>query len=885
MAKDPVCGMDVAPESAAATVEYKGKTYYFCNVNCKNSFEKEPERYLEEEEEEEGEESPSSPPQEAGGRSSVTIDIKGMSCASCAARIEKALGSIDGVIKAEVNFAAERATLWFDPSKTSPSEFVKTIEGLNYSVPSQKVVLPVEGISCASCVEKIESALKKKDGVISVSLNFATERATVEFLPAVISLDEIIDTIKGLGYGVAETGGVEAEDIVAREEREKRAALRRLWTRFVTGLTLTIGVFAFTYPEYSGIHSLLGLSKKQYLWIQLILATPVQFWCGYDFHRGMLVALRHRSADMNTLISVGTFAAYLYSLTVTLFPDYFISRGFPIDAYFDTAAAIITLILLGRFLEARAKAQTSQAIKKLAQMKPKKARVVREGKEVEIPVEDVKVGDIVVVRPGERIPVDGVVVEGESAVDESMISGESMPVDKKPGDEVIGATINTTGSFRFRASKVGKDTVLAQIIKMVEDAQTHKPPIARLADVIAGYFVPVVIVIAIVTFIIWYWLGPEPKLTRAMLSFVSVLIIACPCALGLATPTSIMVGTGKGAENGILIRGGEALETAHKLTTIVFDKTGTLTEGKPSVTDVVPAEGIDEAELLRLAAAVERFSEHPIAKAVLKKVEERGITLPEATGFVALPGRGGKVTLDHREVIVGGIRLVEEMKIDIGHLKDHIARVSDEGKTPVYVIVDGRLLGLVAIADTIKEHAQKTVELLHRMGLEVAMITGDTRRTAQAIARRLGIDRVLAEVLPEDKAEEIKRLQKEGKIVAMVGDGINDAPALAQADVGIAIGTGTDVAMEASDITLIGGDLRGIVTAIALSRATIRNIKQNLFWAFFYNTSLIPVAAGILYPFFGITLNPIFAASAMALSSVSVVTNALRLRWFRPPTI
>lgn len=885
MAKDPVCGMDVAPESAAATVEYKGKTYYFCNVNCKNSFEKEPERYLEEEEEEEGEESPSSPPQEAGGRSSVTIDIKGMSCASCAARIEKALGSIDGVIKAEVNFAAERATLWFDPSKTSPSEFVKTIEGLNYSVPSQKVVLPVEGISCASCVEKIESALKKKDGVISVSLNFATERATVEFLPAVISLDEIIDTIKGLGYGVAETGGVEAEDIVAREEREKRAALRRLWTRFVTGLTLTIGVFAFTYPEYSGIHSLLGLSKKQYLWIQLILATPVQFWCGYDFHRGMLVALRHRSADMNTLISVGTFAAYLYSLTVTLFPDYFISRGFPIDAYFDTAAAIITLILLGRFLEARAKAQTSQAIKKLAQMKPKKARVVREGKEVEIAVEDVKVGDIVVVRPGERIPVDGVVVEGESAVDESMISGESMPVDKKPGDEVIGATINTTGSFRFRASKVGKDTVLAQIIKMVEDAQTHKPPIARLADVIAGYFVPVVIVIAIVTFIIWYWLGPEPKLTRAMLSFVSVLIIACPCALGLATPTSIMVGTGKGAENGILIRGGEALETAHKLTTIVFDKTGTLTEGKPSVTDVVPAEGIDEAELLRLAAAVERFSEHPIAKAVLKKVEERGITLPEATGFVALPGRGGKVTLDHREVIVGGIRLVEEMKIDIGHLKDHIARVSDEGKTPVYVIVDGRLLGLIAIADTIKEHAQKTVELLHRMGLEVAMITGDTRRTAQAIARRLGIDRVLAEVLPEDKAEEIKRLQKEGKIVAMVGDGINDAPALAQADVGIAIGTGTDVAMEASDITLIGGDLRGIVTAIALSRATIRNIKQNLFWAFFYNTSLIPVAAGILYPFFGITLNPIFAASAMALSSVSVVTNALRLRWFRPPTI
>ncbi len=885
MARDPVCGMDVAPGSAAATVEYKGKTYYFCNVNCKNSFEKEPERYLEEEEEEEGEESPSSGAQEIGGRSSVTLDIRGMSCASCAAKIEKALRSIDGVIKAEVNLAAERATVWFDASKTSPLEFIRAIEGLNYSVPSQKVVLPVEGLSCASCVEKIEGALKKKEGVLSVSLNFATEKATVTYLPAVVSLEEIIETIRGLGYHVAETGGLEAEDIVARQEREKKEALRRLWIKFVTGVVLTTGVFAFTYPEYSGLDALLGLSKKQYLWIQLILASPVQFWCGYDFHRGMLIALRHRSADMNTLISVGTFAAYLYSLTITLFPDYFLSRGFPIDAYYDTAAAIITLIVLGRFLEARARAQTSAAIKKLAQMKPKKARIIRDGKEVEIPVEDVMVGDIVVVRPGEKIPVDGVVEEGESAVDESMISGESMPVDKKPGDEVIGATMNTTGSFRFRASKVGKDTVLAQIIKMVEDAQTQKPPIARLADVISGYFVPVVIVIAVITFIIWYWLGPEPKLTRAMLSFVSVLIIACPCALGLATPTSIMVGTGKGAENGILIRGGESLETAHKLTTIVFDKTGTLTEGKPSVTDVVPDEGFTEEELLRLAGTVEKFSEHPIAKAVLKEIERRGITVPEATGFTALPGRGGKVGLDDKEVIVGGIRLIEEMGLDVSHLKDEIARVSDEGKTPVYVITAGRLAGLIAIADTIKEHTQKTVELLHRMKLEVLMITGDTHRTAQAIARRLGIDRVLAEVLPEDKAEEIKRLQAEGKIVAMVGDGINDAPALAQADVGIAIGTGTDVAMEASDITLIGGDLRGIVTAIALSRATIRNIKQNLFWAFFYNTSLIPVAAGVLYPFFGITLNPIFAASAMALSSVSVVTNALRLRWFRPPTI
>jgi P-type Cu+ transporter len=552
------------------------------------------------------------------------------------------------------------------------------------------------------------------------------------------------------------------------------------------------------------------------------------------------------------------------------------------ELYFETSSLIIGLILLGKFLEARAKGQAGDAIKKLMGMQAKTARVIRDGVEQDVPIESVRIGDVVLVRPGEKVPVDGLVLEGRSALDESMITGESIPVEKGPGDEVIGATINKTGSFRFRATKVGRDTMLAQIVRLVEEAQGSKAPIQRMVDLISSYFVPAVIVVAIVTFAIWVLFGPAPALTYALLNFVAVLIIACPCALGLATPTAIMVGTGKGAENGVLIRSGEALETAHKIRAIILDKTGTLTQGRPVLTDILPADGVPESELLALAASAERGSEHPLGEAIVTAARERGLALADPSDFQAIPGHGIEASVDGRRVLLGNAKLMADRAYPMDGLVDRATELSDEGKTPMYVALDGRLAGIVAVADTVKPGSRQAVEELHRLGIEVAMLTGDNRRTAAAIARELGIDRVMAEVLPEGKADEVKKLQAEGKVVAMVGDGINDAPALAQANVGIAIGTGTDVAMEASDITLISGDIRGVVTAIRLSKATMNTIKQNLFWAFFYNTSLIPVAAGVLYPFFGVLLNPILAAAAMALSSVSVVTNSLRLRRFKP---
>jgi Cu+-exporting ATPase len=613
----------------------------------------------------------------------------------------------------------------------------------------------------------------------------------------------------------------------------------------------------------------------------LILATPVQFWVGWQFYKGAWGAFKHRNADMNTLIAVGTSAAYFYSLVATFFPSFFKAGGIEPKVYFDTSAIIITLIILGRLLEARAKGQTSEAIKKLMGLQPKTARVIRNGKEIDIPVEEVLVGDIVVVRPGEKIPVDGIVKEGESAVDESMITGESIPVTKRAGDEVIGATINKTGSFKFEATKVGKDTALAQIIKLVQDAQGSKAPIQRLADVISGYFVPVVISIAIATFVIWFNFGPFPALTFALLNFVAVMIIACPCALGLATPTAVMVGTGKGAENGILIKGGESLETAHKLNTIVFDKTGTLTKGEPEVTDIVSFNSFSEEEIIKYAASAEKVSEHPLGEAIIKKAMEQKIELQDPENFNAISGHGIEAKINGKEVLLGNIKLMRDRNIEVKELEFKAQELARDGKTPIYIAIKGRPAGLIAVADTLKESSINAVQSLKRLGLEVVMLTGDNRRTAEAIAKRAGIDRVIPEVLPEDKVREIKRLQSEGKIVAMVGDGINDAPALAQADIGIAIGSGTDVAMEASDITLIKGDLKGVVAAIELSKKTIKIIKQNLFWAFFYNTVGIPIAAGVLYPFFGILLNPIFASAAMAFSSVSVVSNSLRLRRFK----
>jgi Cu+-exporting ATPase len=608
------------------------------------------------------------------------------------------------------------------------------------------------------------------------------------------------------------------------------------------------------------------------------LATPVQFVIGWQFYKGAWGAFKHRSADMNTLIAVGTSAAYLYSVAATLFPSFFESGGIEPHVYFETSALIIVLILFGRLLEARAKGQTSEAIKKLMGLQPKTARVIRDGKEVDIPVEEVLVGDIVIVRPGEKIPVDGIIQEGKSAVDESMITGESIPVKKGPGIEVIGATINKTGSFKFKATKVGKDTALAQIIKLVQDAQGSKAPIQRLADVISGYFVPIVISIAIATFVIWFNFGPFPSLTFALLNFVAVMIIACPCALGLATPTAVMVGTGKGAENGILIRGGESLETAHKLDTIVFDKTGTLTKGEPEITDIITVNGFSEEEILKYAACAEKNSEHPLAEAILKRAEEKQIKLIDPEQFNAIEGHGIEASIDGKEILLGNAKLMRDRQIEIESLEKKADELAQDGKTPIYISLTGKAAGLIGVADMLKESSVHAVAKLRNMGLKVVMLTGDNRRTAEAIAKKVGIDDVLPEVLPEDKVHEVKALQSGGRRVAMVGDGINDAPALAQADIGIAIGSGTDVAMEASDITLIKGDLLGVVTAIELSKKTIRIIKQNLFWAFFYNTAGIPIAAGVLYPFFGILLNPIFASLAMAFSSVSVVSNSLRLR-------
>jgi Cu+-exporting ATPase len=809
----------------------------------------------------------------------IDIPITGMSCASCALKIEKGLAGVEGVSKATVNFAAEKATVVFHPDQTDVSRFIDKVKDLGYGAKVEKVDLPIQGMTCASCVNKVEKALNSSKGVVHASVNFGTERASVEYIPDEVSIRDLKKVVEEVGYQVLE---VKEEDIVEKERLAREAELSRLKLKFILGAILLAPILLLMYGA-SLFERWVGLSREVNFFLQFLLATPVQFWIGWQFYVGFWKATKHKTSDMNTLIAVGTSAAYLYSLIVTFVPHRIMVKGLMMDVYFDTSAAIIVLILLGRFLEARAKGKTSEAIKKLIGLQPKTARVVRNGNEVDIPVEEVSIGDMVVVRPGEKVPVDGIVKEGNSSLDESMVTGESLPVEKKTGDTVIGATINKTGTFKFEATKIGKDTVLAQIVRLVQEAQGSKPPIARMVDVIASYFVPVVISVAIITFIVWYFFGPHPALTYAFLNFVAVLIIACPCALGLATPTSIMVGTGKGAENGILIRGAEALEIAHRLNTIVLDKTGTLTRGVPSVTDIIESEQLNKREILILAASAEKGSEHPLGEAIVKKAKQEGLDLLDPKDFQAIAGRGIEATVDSKRVLLGNLRLMEEKEIGLNGLSDKAEQLSKEGKTPMFLAVGRQVAGILAVADTLKENSKEAVEGFHRMGLEVVMLTGDNQRTAKAIADQIGVDRVLAEVLPEMKAEEVRRLQSEGRKVGMVGDGINDAPALAQADVGIAIGTGTDVAMESSDITLISGDLRGIVTAIALSKATIRNIKQNLFWAFAYNTILIPVAAGVLFPFFGILLNPIYAAAAMGMSSVTVVSNALRLRTFKPP--
>ncbi len=747
------------------------------------------------------------------------------------------------------------------------------------------ITLKLQGMACASCAVAIEKVINAVPGVVKCSVNFGAEQASVEIDPHQTNLAELEQAVADAGYSAAplQEMGAADDDVekIARNQEQRELTTKVVVGGIIGGL-LMVGSLA----GMTGLHLPLIPAWLHNPWVQLLLSTPVQFWCGQSFYRGMWKAVPRHTANMDTLVALGTSAAYFYSLFSTVFPEFFRTQGLEPDVYYETAAIIITLILLGRLLENRARGQTSEAIRQLIGLQAKTARLIRNGVEVDVPLQEVRVGDVVLVRPGEKIPTDGELIEGASTVDEAMVTGESVPVKKQPGDEVVGATINQTGSFKFRATRVGKDTVLAQIVKLVQQAQGSKAPIQRLADQVTAWFVPAVVAIAIATFIIWFDIMGNP--TMAMITTVGVLVIACPCALGLATPTSVMVGTGKGAENGILIKGAESLELAHKIQTVVLDKTGTLTEGKPTVTDFITVYGTadgNELKLLQLAAAVERHSEHPLAAAVVRYALGQSVSLVESQQFEALAGSGVQGIVSGHAVGIGTGRWMKELGIDIHVLEEHKSTWEAAGKTVIWIAVDGEMLGVMGIADALKPTSVAAVKALQKLGLEVVMLTGDNRPTAEAIAKQVGITRVFAEVRPEQKVAQVQALQIKGRVVAMVGDGINDAPALAQADVGMAIGTGTDVAIAASDITLISGDLRGIVTAIQLSRATMRNIRQNLFFAFIYNVVGIPIAAGILFPIFGWLLNPIIAGGAMACSSVSVVTNALRLRHFQPKAI
>ena len=797
----------------------------------------------------------------------ITLPVTGMTCANCVATIERNLKKVDGVQSALVNLSSERATVEFDPQRTGLDDLVARIRRAGYDIAAGEASLVVHRMSDASDAQRLEKALLQVEGVIEAQVNFAAESARVRYIPTLVSQGDLRRVIAAAGFEAVETGG-EGED-AERKAREAEIAQQRHY--LIVGLIFTVPLFVFSMARDLGLLPM--WSHEPWVnWLMFALATPVQFYVGWQYYVGAYKALRNRSANMDVLIAMGSSAAYFYSTPIVLG----LIHG---HVYFETAAVIITLIKLGKFLEARAKGRTSEALKKLMSLRPSTARVLRDGVESEIPAEDVRVGDVVIVRPGEKIPVDGVVIEGRSAVDESMLTGESIPVEKGPGDAVVGASINKNGFIKFKATQVGKDTVLSQIIRFVEEAQGSKAPIAKLADKIASRFVPAVILIAIVSGLAWYL--KERDITFSLSVFISVLVIACPCALGLATPTAIMVGTGKGAEHGILIKNGEALETAHSVKTIVFDKTGTLTEGKPRVTDVFPVPGKTEEEVLQYAASAEVASEHPLGEAIVKEAGDRGIELLDFSGFENLPGKGIKGSVGTDLVLIGNRRLLEEFGIR-NDLEEAAAGFQKAGKTAVFVAAKGELLGIVAIADVLKETSKEAIRLLHEMGIEVAMLTGDNIMVAEAIAKEAGIERVVAEVLPQDKAEAVKELQAEGKRVAFVGDGINDAPALAQADIGIAIGSGTDVAMESADIVLMRSDPVDVANALSLSKRVIANIKQNLFWAFIYNSLGIPIAAGILRLFGGPLLNPMIAGAAMAFSSVSVVTNALRLKRFKP---
>lgn len=894
MVVDPICGMEIDPAAAATTRRINGSDYYFCSDHCANTFDADPQRYA-------GGAAIETPPTvieqnvvgsattgynpKLKGLVQVELPIAGLTCSTCVTTVERNLKEVPGVEQAHVNFSLGKAHVTYNQDRVTADSLVGAVKKAGYDIGTAEMRVRISpGLHCASCVGFIEHSLRGLPGVMEATVSPGTDTALVRYVPGQVDFAAVKAAVESTGYQAARP--VESEESVddetAAHRREYQSLMRKFW--FATAVAIPVMLVA--YPEVSWLYlpNLFAANVSEgVIWLLFVLSgvatLPVMAYSGRQFFTGGWSAFKHHSADMNTLIALGTSAAWLYSTVALAFP-----RIFPegtATPFYDVTAVVTALVVLGQALEVRAKGQTSQAIRKLLDLQAKTAHVLRDGQEVEIPVEEVLVGDVVVVRPGDKIPVDGEIVEGRSAVDESMVTGESLPVDKQIGDEVIGATVNTTGSFKFRATKVGKDTALAQIVKMVQDAMGSKAPIARLVDVVSGYFVPAVMIISVLTFLVWFNFGPAPALAFAVVTAVTVLIIACPCAVGMAVPMSLVAGVGKGAEHGVLIRNGEALQTASHLEVLVLDKTGTITKGKPELTDTVPANGFEAAALLHYAASADKLSEHPLAQAIVDGAQGQGVALVEPAEFEAVPGHGVETVVEGRRVLVGNIKLMHRHTIDTAAVEAEVQRLQGEGKTAMYVAVDGQAAGVVAVADTIKEDSIQAIRVMQEIGLEVIMLTGDNERTALAIGHQVGLERVLAEVLPEDKAQEVHRLKVGGRKVGMVGDGINDAPALVEADVGFAIGTGTDVAIEAADITLMSGSLKGVAYAIEISRATMRNARQSLLGAFIYNSLGIPVAAGVLFPFFGLLLSPIIAGAAMAASSVTVVSNANRLRFFK----